>query len=188
MPSSSTFTYARLACYGRHPSQPPYTTILLPALLPCADVESLTTGRVRRECKHQPSTMPSRRSIHVYPMRCPHSYECHIRLSQDIQEDAQILSSERAHRRNGRRQGAHKRPQTATSTWPRSVAQVAPAVTRVRRGGERQCTGGRGVLAGLRVRTTGLANVDRRRRSTVVSASWRLLIEDAKGQRHSMLV
>ncbi|KAN0131861.1 hypothetical protein V8E53_010389 [Lactarius tabidus] len=43
-------------------------------------------------------------------------------------------------------------------------------------------------LAGSRVRTTGLANVDRRRKNVVVSASRRLLIEDAEGRRHSMLV
>jgi hypothetical protein len=43
-------------------------------------------------------------------------------------------------------------------------------------------------LAGSRVRTTGLANVDTRRRSAVMSASRRSLIEDDEGRRHSMLV
>jgi hypothetical protein len=43
-------------------------------------------------------------------------------------------------------------------------------------------------LAASRVRTTGLANVDTRRKSTVVSASWQSLIEDDEGRRHSMLV
>jgi len=42
-------------------------------------------------------------------------------------------------------------------------------------------------LAGTRVRA-GLANVDVRRRSVVVSASRRSLIEDDEGRRHSMLV
>ncbi|KAN0131166.1 hypothetical protein V8E53_011058 [Lactarius tabidus] len=42
-------------------------------------------------------------------------------------------------------------------------------------------------LAGSRVRT-GLTNVDTRRRSAVVSASRRSLIEDDEGRRHSMLV
>jgi hypothetical protein len=41
-------------------------------------------------------------------------------------------------------------------------------------------------LAGSRVRTG--ANVDTRRRSAVVSASRRSLIEDDEGRRHSMLV
>jgi hypothetical protein len=43
-------------------------------------------------------------------------------------------------------------------------------------------------LAGSTVRTTGLANVDTRRRSAVVSTSRRSLIEDDEGRRHSMLV
>jgi hypothetical protein len=42
-------------------------------------------------------------------------------------------------------------------------------------------------LAGTSVRT-GLSNVDMRRRSAVVSASRRSLIEDDEGRRHSMLV
>ena len=42
-------------------------------------------------------------------------------------------------------------------------------------------------LAGSRVRM-GLANVDTRRRSAVVTASRRSLIEDDEGRRHSMLV
>jgi hypothetical protein len=42
-------------------------------------------------------------------------------------------------------------------------------------------------LAGSRMRTS-LANIDTRRRSAVVSASRRSLIEDDEGRRHSMLV
>jgi hypothetical protein len=42
-------------------------------------------------------------------------------------------------------------------------------------------------LAETRVRT-GLANVDIRRRSAIISASRRSLIEDDEGRRHSMLV
>ena len=42
-------------------------------------------------------------------------------------------------------------------------------------------------LAGSRVRA-GLGNVDTRRRSAVVTASRRSLIEDDEGRRHSMLV
>jgi hypothetical protein len=42
-------------------------------------------------------------------------------------------------------------------------------------------------LAGSRVRA-GLANIDMRRRSAVVSSSRRSLIEDDEGRRHSMLV
>jgi hypothetical protein len=42
-------------------------------------------------------------------------------------------------------------------------------------------------LMGTRARS-GLANVDMRRRSAVVSASRRSLIEDDEGRRHSMLV
>ena len=42
-------------------------------------------------------------------------------------------------------------------------------------------------LAGSRVRG-GLGNVDTRRRSAVVNASRRSLIEDDEGRRHSMLV
>jgi hypothetical protein len=42
-------------------------------------------------------------------------------------------------------------------------------------------------LAGSRV-LAGLANVDTRRRSAVVTALRRSLIEDDEGQRHSMLV
>ena len=43
------------------------------------------------------------------------------------------------------------------------------------------------LLAGSRVRR-GLGNVDTRRRSAVVNASRRSLIENDEGQRHSMLV
>jgi hypothetical protein len=43
-------------------------------------------------------------------------------------------------------------------------------------------------LAGSRARATGMANVDTRRRSAVVSALRRSLIEDDEGRRHSMLV
>jgi hypothetical protein len=43
-------------------------------------------------------------------------------------------------------------------------------------------------LAGSRARTAGMSNVDTRRRSAVVSASRRSLIEDDEGRRHSMLV
>jgi hypothetical protein len=43
-------------------------------------------------------------------------------------------------------------------------------------------------LAESRVRTTDLVNVDTRRRSAVVSASWRSLIEDDEGRRHSIPV
>jgi len=42
-------------------------------------------------------------------------------------------------------------------------------------------------LAETRVRA-GLANVDMRRRSAVISSSRRSLIEDDEGRRHSMLV
>ena len=42
-------------------------------------------------------------------------------------------------------------------------------------------------LAGSRVRV-GLANVDMRRRSAIVTASRRSLIEDDEGRRHSILV
>jgi len=42
-------------------------------------------------------------------------------------------------------------------------------------------------LAGSRIRA-GLANIDTRRRSAVVTASRRSLIEDDEGRRHSMLV
>ena len=42
-------------------------------------------------------------------------------------------------------------------------------------------------LAGTSVRA-GMSNVDMRRRSAVVSASRRSLIEDDEGRRHSMLV
>jgi hypothetical protein len=43
-------------------------------------------------------------------------------------------------------------------------------------------------LAGSRARTTGLVNVDMRRRSGDMSASRRSLIEDDEGRRHSMFV
>jgi hypothetical protein len=45
-----------------------------------------------------------------------------------------------------------------------------------------------GPLVGSRVCTTGLANVNTRLRSEVVSASGLSLIEDDEGRRHSMLV
>jgi hypothetical protein len=43
-------------------------------------------------------------------------------------------------------------------------------------------------LAGSRAHTDGLANVDTRRRSAVVSTSRQSLVEDDEGRRHSILV